>query len=131
MGITELRVTTRGIKDSGGRAMSSEPPLAEWTRVASISAATAAVTVAAGGSGYRHVITGVIASYHTPTSLAGLLIVHNGSVQVVRNDVFNALALDFSHGIRCSDNGVASASLATGGTGVIGSVTIRGYTVQE
>jgi len=100
-----------------------------WVEVVQ-SAANSVGTVTRSAEAQRHhVVTKVDASFSASTSSAELTVSYN-SVVIARKDIHGAGALDF--GIlgfeNATVNTAVAASLAAGGAGVTGDVTMTGYT---
>ena len=102
-----------------------------WTEV-SQSTANAAVTVThAAVAGRRHIITKVDASYSSSTVSAELT-VSQGATVIGRKYIHGAGAIDFGvDGLYNPDaNEAVSATLAAGGSGVTGDLTLQGFSTD-
>ena len=101
-----------------------------WSVVASATAADATATKA-GVPGHRHFLVTVDASY-SGSSTSGLLTVRFGTTVVAQKTIHGAGAFDFTYkGLAAGIGEDISATLAAGGTGVTGHVTISGFSVPE
>ena len=95
-----------------------------------LSAADTAATVTHSGEAQRHhVVTKVDFSYSSPNS-SGLCTITYGVVTVAQKHCHGAGAVD--HGVFGFEDATANqyvvVTLAAGGTGVLGVITITGYT---
>lgn len=99
---------------------------ADWTQLASQDNALAVATRAA-EQGARHAITRILASYSA--AKVGLLQIKVAGVVVDEFYVNNCAVIDFTNGYRGGSNQAVSAELqASGVGGVLGKVSIGGYT---
>ena len=101
-----------------------------WSEVAQQTNAVATVTRAADAA-KRHVVLKVDASYSS-ASVSGELTVLFGAAVVARKHIHGAGAIDLgTMGLRNPDlNEAVSASLAAGGAGIVGDVTMTGYNFE-
>lgn len=98
-----------------------------WTETAQATAAVATATHAA-AAGRHHVLKRVEASYSASTT-SGELTVSFGSTVVARKHIHGAGHIEFPIlGYENPDaNEAVSAELAAGGGGIVGDVTLHGY----
>ena len=89
--------------------------------------AVATATVAAGGSGVRHYITGVVAGYLATAS--GTLTLKRGTTTISVIPVYNQHGILLKNVIQGNDNEAVSAELAAGGAGIVGHVTLLTYSL--
>jgi len=94
-------------------------------------AALATATQAA-QAGTRHYVLQVDASYST-SSTSGLLQLKSGAALIAEKYIHGSGAFDFaSEGLDAENvNEAVSAELASGGVGIIGTVTLMGFSVSE
>lgn len=87
----------------------------------------AVVTLAAGGGGVRHFITGVAWSYDAAPT-AGSLTITDGGATVFKVDITNAGPgfFDWCPPMRCTANSAVVATLAAAGAAVSGIVSLKG-----
>lgn len=101
-----------------------------WSVVAEATNANAVATRAA-AAGMRHVLVTVDATYSS-TSTSGVLTVEFGSTVVAKKYIHGSGSLDFTYkGLIADKNQSIVVTLASGGAGVTGIVTITGYSVSE
>lgn len=99
---------------------------AEWTQTATADNAMASVTRAA-EVGKRHYITGISASFSAAN--VKLLELKDGAAVIGNFHVHNQRDVEFGVPIELTANSAAELSLPASGTaGVIGAVTLRGFT---
>jgi hypothetical protein len=96
----------------------------EWVATASATASTATASKSASTAGARHCITQVMASF-SAASIA-LLTVKKGTDTVFTQYVHSADVIPLE--LMGDVNEAVSAELASGGGGVVGVVTLLGYT---
>lgn len=104
---------------------------AEWTQVASGTAATATAT-RAGVAGKYHFITGVTYSASAaPTGAVTVQVRDNGTAAdkfEVPASAFAAVVVNYVRPIRISQGSAADITMPSLGGGVTGTVSIRGFT---
>lgn len=98
---------------------------ADWSVEAEPAAATQASAVKAAQPNTRHFVTSISASYSA--AQVGFLTLLAGAAVVWRGYVHNARDLSFASPIEIPDNTAVELRLAAGAAGVIGSVTVTGY----
>lgn len=100
-----------------------------WIETANASNATATASRAAdANSTSRHYVTGVSGSFSA--AAAGILLVlKEGSTEIGRWYVHNALHVVFDTPVAIAPNTACSAELSAGGSGVTGAVDLTGYTI--
>jgi hypothetical protein len=100
-----------------------------WTEVGQSSANAIVTVTKAAAARRRHAIMTVDASYSSSTA-SGELTVSFGSTVIGRKHIHGGGALDFGDlGIFNPDtNEAVSAELAAGGAGIVGDLTMSGYT---
>jgi hypothetical protein len=103
---------------------------AHWTVVASATNATATATKAA-AAGMTHYITGVTISGSAVAAAAATATVKDGATTVDLVNLAAAVApqlvIEYGFPIRCAKGAKAEAILTTLGSGVVGTVSIRGF----
>lgn len=103
-------------------------PKAGWVESATADNAVATATRAAAPAGERHRITGVTASFGAAAA-GKLLEILDGSTVIWSGFVHDQLSVSFAAPLAGADGGPVSARLAaSGGLGVVGAVTLTGYT---
>jgi hypothetical protein len=103
--------------------------LTSWAEGANADNLAATATKAAGGTATRHYVTGVSGSFSAAAAGKELLL-KDGATVIGRWYVHNQLHITFPVPIEISDNAAAEAVLAASGTlGVLGAVTLTGFTV--
>lgn len=106
------------------------PYRSSWSVVASATAADATATKT-GVPNTRHFLVTVDASYSS-SATSGLLTVRFGTNVVAQKTVHGAGAFDFTFKGLAADVGQdISATLAAGGAGIVGHVTITGFSLPE
>lgn len=99
----------------------------EWVEEASATNTTGTATHAA-ESERTHVVTMITASYEG--NVDGLLTLLDGTTTVLRIQVHDDFQLSLAYPIRLTEGNKAEATLeASGGAGVVGYVSIGGYTL--
>jgi len=104
--------------------------IAPWSVVAAADNAVATAAKAASPS-QRHYVLAVDAGYST-ASISGILTVKRGTTVIAQKPIHGAGAFDFPYGLPGNVNEAVSAELtASGSPGVLGYVTLHGYSVSE
>lgn len=107
--------------------MYTKPEATTWTAVDSKDNAVATAAKPADSRGRQHLVTGVLASYSA--SCTGLLQIKDGDAVIATLYVTDSAVIPFVQPLRGSPGNAVSAVLAASGTaGVVGAVTMIGYT---
>lgn len=124
-GVDSAGVATELLSDSGG--IVTKPDASTWSITATSDNAIATATKAA-EAGKSHYITSIAGSYSAAN--IGLITVSDGAAVVGNYHTHNQRDVVLSRPFRAVSGNAVSVSLAASGTvGVIGAVTITGYTV--
>lgn len=99
-----------------------------WIETDNATNATATATRAATSGARSHYVTSIAASFSG--SVAGVqLVLNEGATEIGRWYVHDVFALVFPSPIKIDPGNATSLVLSAGGAGVVGSVTLNGYTV--
>ena len=105
-----------------------------WTVVASASNSTATATKSAPGAGKRLVLTGFsISGSAAPAAAVAASIRSNGGATTLETfqlpaSAFAPVVANYVHPLRCAENVDADITLAALGSGVTGTVVLKGFT---
>ncbi len=99
---------------------------AGWIETDTGTNAAANAQRAAPSGGLSHYITTISGTFDSVADAD--MILSEGATELARWHVYDAFALVFPSPIKLSPATLADLELAAGGTGVVGSVTITGYT---
>jgi hypothetical protein len=103
--------------------------LASWIETANVDNLPATVTRAAPAGGIAHYVTSIAGGF-SAASVGLKLVLKQGAAEIGRWNVDNSTVLAFSSPIRIEAGKAVSLELDASGTvGVVGSVTLTGYTV--
>lgn len=102
----------------------------DWKLTTTATAATATVTQAAPPSGQVNYVTGISASVGAAVQALGLLVTLRDGATIIGNFHVNdqgpTMAREYASPVRC--HGAVELQLAAGGAGVVGAVTLDGFT---
>ena len=127
MGIAKRQVDVALTDDQGVDHLRVMGAHSEWATDVGTASNDVASTSKAAESGKAHVIRGVYASFDTADTV-GLLTVSDGTTRI-EHHIQGSQAV--SCGLRAATNATVAASLAAGGSGVVGHVQILGLTIDE
>lgn len=101
---------------------------ASWIVAANATNAAATATRAAPTGGISHYVTGIAASF-SASATGVMLVLNQGATEIGRWYVHDVFALVFPSPIKVDPARAVSLVLSAGGSGVVGAVTMNGYTL--
>lgn len=120
-----LRILASGVNPDG-TPYRLPGPVSEWSLTATATAAAATVT-RPGEAGRRHYVTSVSGSFGA--AQISLLTLSDGATVVQNHHVHNIRTVEFSSPVEITAGNAAAATLGAGAAGVVGAITITGFTV--
>lgn len=124
--ITDLLATLTSGQNRDNTPFFGQGEVSEWSVTATATAAAATATRAA-EAGKSHYITGISGSFGA--AQIALMTLSDGVTVIGNFHVHNQRDVHFDKPVRITAGNAASMTLAAGAAGVVGAVTLRGYTV--